>query len=630
MCGIAGVYEFTKGQTAPQILFNGVEAMLRDLRHRGPDDSGIITQPSLVMGMNRLSIIDIAGGSQPMQEDTGRYSIVFNGEIYNYRELRRELQSRGAIFRTSSDTEAVLLGYAARGPAILESLEGMFAFAIYDSSGHELFIARDRLGKKPLYYFNDGQRLIFSSEVQALIKSGMIRARINAQAYWDYLTFRYIPGEETSIEGVRKLPAGHYMRVTGEGAKISKYWQIPAGSMASASKSPGAEFSRLFEESVKKRLVADVPVGAVISGGIDSCAVLHEAAKTMKISSYHVFFDEADKEYNELESARGIAREFGSEFTAVKITEEAFLDAITGLPGLTDEPLSDLAAVPFKMVCDLAARDVKVVLSGEGSDEVLAGYGSQHIYKRLRLFGLIQKLGLQGAASSVGKSLFPGKAALIDEVRIPVSQWGASTNYNITFQAGQALKAGLCGAAPYLDSSRFIGAAYGAAKNEDPLNQTLRVISGDWLIENVLMKSDKVSMSSSIEVRCPFLDHGLVEFLFALPGRRKVGFFGKSFASKILLRRHLKGKVPDGVLTRKKLGFPVPAYELKAKKCRDYVFDMLSSNNAYYERVFRKDRVLSLFERALQEPGPTRLKHLLWSFAVFEQWHQTRRAYLAD
>ncbi|OGP22085.1 MAG: hypothetical protein A2054_04070 [Deltaproteobacteria bacterium GWA2_55_10] len=144
------------------------------------------------------------------------------------------------------------------------------------------------------------------------------------------------------------------------------------------------------------------------------------------------------------------------------------------------------------------------------------------------------------------------------------------------------------------------------------------------------MKSDKVSMSSSIEVRCPFLDHGLVEFLFALPGRRKVGFFGKSFASKILLRRHLKGKVPDGVLTRKKLGFPVPAYELKAKKCRDYVFDMLSSNNAYYERVFRKDRVLSLFERALQEPGPTRLKHLLWSFAVFEQWHQTRRAYLAD
>ena len=629
MCGIAGIYDYGRGEAAEPLL-KGVETMLGELRHRGPDESGVVRYPSLVMGMDRLSIIDISGGSQPMREGSGRYSIVFNGEIYNYRELKRGLESRGFTFRTSSDTEAILLGFMERGPAVLDSLEGMFAFAIYDSLMHELFIARDRLGKKPLYYLDDGKRLIFSSEVRALLKSGLIRPRVNTQSYWDYLTFRYIPGIETSVEGVRKLPAGHYMRAARGNARISRYWEIPAASCSSASRSPVEEFGRLFRDAVRKRLAADVPVGAVISGGIDSCAVLHEAAKAGKIRSYHVFFDEAQEEYNELEAARAMAEEMGSEFHAVKVTDEAFLDAVENLPEVTDEPLSDLASIPFKMVCDLAARDVKVVLSGEGSDEVLAGYGAHHIYKRLWLFGLIQRLGLEAAASKAGKGVFPARAALLDELRIPVQRWGAQTNYNITFQAGQALKAGLCSVEPCLDSSRFIAAAYGAAEKEDPLNQTLRVISGDWLTENVLMKSDKVSMSSSIEVRCPFLDQRLVEFLFSLPGRKKVGFFGKSFASKVLLRRYLKGRVSGSVLTRKKLGFPVPAYEMKSKRYRDFVHDTLASDNAFYERVFRKERVLSLFERAVQEPGATRLKHLLWSFAVFEQWYRKRRTYLAE
>src|SRR3989304_4210372 len=277
MCGIAGIYDYGRGEAAEPLL-KGVETMLGELRHRGPDESGVVRYPSLVMGMDRLSIIDISGGSQPMREGSGRYSIVFNGEIYNYRELKRGLESRGFTFRTSSDTEAILLGFMERGPAVLDSLEGMFAFAIYDSLMHELFIARDRLGKKPLYYLDDGKRLIFSSEVRALLKSGLIRPRVNTQSYWDYLTFRYIPGIETSVEGVRKLPAGHYMRAARGNARISRYWEIPAASCSSASRSPVEEFGRLFRDAVRKRLAAEAPAGAGIRRGSALWAALGQRA----------------------------------------------------------------------------------------------------------------------------------------------------------------------------------------------------------------------------------------------------------------------------------------------------------------------------------------------------------------
>jgi len=635
MCGIAGIYFFAGGSERRGEVQKTVASLLGGIAHRGPDDRGEITTPAFGMGTARLSIIDLASGHQPMTAGGGRYSISFNGEIYNYLQLRADLIEQGISFDTHSDTEVILNGYLKWGPSVLDRLEGMFAIAIYDAERHELFLTRDRLGQKPLYCYRDDEKIIFCSEVQAMAALDSLQLTVNAQSYWDFLTYRYIPGTATAFERVTKIEPGHFYKVIGTTMEATRYWRIPKAAddtSAPLQGDPAQRFGALFADAVEKRLVADVPVGVVLSGGIDSCAVLMEASKNKSINSYHVHFPGSDEDFNELKYAKLMAKQTGSTLHVVEATEQAFFDQLHDIAAITDEPLADLASVPFKMVCDLAAKDLKVVLSGEGADEVLAGYGYNHIYKRLDRLKMLKKIPgpLRGALKAVMETAYGRPLKIFDEVGVPLDEYGNRLNHNITFQMDQGGKRDLlAGDLHFEDSARYLDAAYADVAAEDPINQILHVISGDWLVEDVLMKSDKVSMSASLEARCPFLDHNLVEFLFRLPGNAKVGNFNGQFQSKVLLRRYLDGKIPSEILSRNKLGFPVPAYSINSDPELDFMHDILGAADCFYPQILGRDAVMGLLGGMKQARSSvqTSIKHFLWSIAVYEIWINNSRQY---
>ena len=622
MCGIAGVYYFNN-----KCLNGGsddyLKVLLKNISHRGPDDQGVATYRNCAIGMVRLSIIDIPTGQQPIYSSDGRYSIVFNGEIYNYQSIRNGLIKKSIDFNTNSDTEVILKGYIEYGKGILDLLEGMFAFCIYDSEKHELFIARDRLGKKPLYYYRDKEKLIFCSEVQAIKQLGGLELSLNEQSYWDYLTYRYIPGEDTSYSQIKKFGRAQYSFVTSTDITTSTYWEIPH---SGDNEQLPSRFGELFAESVRKRLISDVPVGVMLSGGIDSCAVLYEAAKHQIIDSYHVFFDTTDKDYNELAYAKQMAASVNSPLHIVEASRVDFYDQLVNIASITDEPLADLASIPFKMVCDLAVKDVKVALSGEGSDEILAGYGIGSIPNRLQRLSILKMVPkpVRAFIRNILEQQFKRKIALFDEVEGDVKSWAKSTNYNITYQIGQEqkielLRDGLTD--NFLNSARFIQDHYDHVQDEDVVNQMLHVISSDWLEQDILMKSDKVSMSSSLELRCPFLDHHLVEYLFRLSGDKKVGLLNRQQQSKVLLKEYLYKKIPDELVFRKKLGFPVPTYDVKEKKDLEFMFDILNSDNCYYQQYMQRSKVVEMLDNINNnfKEGYS-MKHFLWSMVVYELW----------
>jgi len=622
MCGIAGIYYFNNSDDTDHSN-NDLKVLLKNISHRGPDDQGVAVYGNCAIGMVRLSIIDIPAGHQPMLSSDKRYSIVFNGEIYNFQSIRGELIKKSIDFDTNSDTEVILKGYIEYGKDILDMLEGMFAFCIYDSKKHELFIARDRLGKKPLYYYKDEEKLIFCSEVQAIKQLNNLDLSLNDQSYWDYLTYRYIPGEETSYSQVKKFGRGRYDFVTSAGITTSRYWEIPRSGNNELSPS---RFGELFADSVKKRLVSDVPVGVMLSGGIDSCAVLFEAAKHQTIDSYHVFFDTTDKDYNELAYAKQMAALVNSPLHIVEASRVDFYDQLINIASITDEPLADLASIPFKMVCDLAVKDVKVALSGEGSDEVLAGYGIGSIPNRLQKLSILKMTPkpVRSFIRRIVERQLQRDVALFDELEGDLDDWAKNSNYNITYQVGQEQKIALLRndtSSVFLDSSRFIQDHYEKVRDEDVINQVLHAISTDWLEQDVLMKSDKVSMSSSLELRCPFLDHNLVEYLFNLPGKYKVGKLNRKQQSKIILKEYLYKKIPDELIFRKKLGFPVPSYDIKQKQDFDFMFDILNSANCYYQQYFEKKRVIDMLEKIRGDfLGGYSMRHFFWSMVVYELW----------
>ena len=622
MCGIAGVFYFNNNSNIIK-LDDQLVALLNNISHRGPDDNGVLNHNHCAIGTVRLSIIDIPTGHQPMQSSDGRYSIVFNGEIYNYQSVKDMLIDENVLFKTSSDTEVILNGYIKYGKDILDFLDGMFAFSIYDSKEHQLFIARDRLGKKPLYFYRDNEKLIFCSEVQAIAKLDSLPLSLNKQSYWDYLTYRYIPGLETSYNQIKEFARGQYNVVSSGGICTSTYWKIPN---AINNKKSNSRFGDLFADSVKKRLVSDVPVGVMLSGGIDSCAVLYEASKHQKIDSYHVFFDTTDKDYNELEYAKQMAASVGSSLHIVEASREDFYDQLINISDITDEPLADFAAIPFKMVCDLAAKDVKVALSGEGSDEILAGYGIGSVPKRLKLLSILSNIPkpIRKLLRKMVENRVKRKITLFDEAEAGVDNWAKDTNYNITYQINQEQKLSLLNKdndSIFLDSSRFLQDYYNQISDEDVINQMLHIISSDWLEQDVLMKSDKVSMSSSLELRCPFLDHHLVEYLFNLPGECKVGGLNRPYESKVLLKEYLHGKIPNELIFRKKLGFPVPTYDVKDKKDLDFMYDILSSDNCFYQNYFYKDKVIEMLKTIRSNiSGSHAMKNFLWSIVVYELW----------
>jgi asparagine synthase (glutamine-hydrolysing) len=617
MCGIVGI----AGGNPRDDLRGRALRMSARLVHRGPDDDGIWAEGDSALAIRRLSIIDLEGGHQPMIAPSGTV-LVFNGEIYNFRALRRELEQRWE-FRTRSDTEVVLAAYECDGIEALSRLEGMFAIALLDRRGNRLHLVRDRLGKKPLYYTDAPGPLLFASELKGLLAGLDAKPALDLQALHDFLTLRYVPAPATPWQGIRKLEPGERLELdlaTGT-KRLERWWRLDVVSADDEPADAAGEFERLLLDAVDKRLLAaDVPVGLLLSGGIDSSAV-GAAAVELGHREFHTFavgFADGG-EFSELAYAREVADHIGSRHHEVTVDEETFLTALPELVYQTDEPLADLATIPLHAVARLAREHVKVVLSGEGSDEVLAGYDLDALARRLHRLRPLRHVPRQVLAMAA--SVFPdGRGMAVRNVA--AGGWsgmlGAGRSH-MTWVFDEPEKAALwCDPDGLRPTTRLIDAWYAEAHAPDPIDRLLQVYCRSWLPEDLLMKADKATMATSLELRTPFLDHKLVEWAATLPLRWKVGSPRDGWRSKRILREFAERRLPASIITRPKQGFPVPAYRWLANGLAPWAAERLLRADAPITALLEREPMRSAVNRSSE--GDLEAAHKVWSLLVLDHW----------
>jgi asparagine synthase (glutamine-hydrolysing) len=637
MCGINGI-AFSERAGERRVEAADLVRMRDVIEHRGPDDSGMLLDGAVGLGHRRLSIVDVSAGHQPMTNEDDTLHIVYNGEIYNHAEHRPWLEARGHRYRTHCDTETILHLYEEHGAACVEHLRGMFAFAIWDQRRRELFIARDRLGVKPLYYVHraDGS-LFFASEIKSLLAARAVRAEINYAALPDYLANHGTSAEETLFAGVKRLLPGHTLLWRADGQiKIEKYWDLRfaedandgGDELATQERRSDAdyieEWSELFRKSVELRLMADVPLGMFLSGGIDSSAIaaMMSGMVSDPIKTFSVAFKE--REANELYYARLVAEKFKTDHHETIVSPEDFFSALPRLVWHEDEPLAHPSSVALYFVSRLAARHVKVVLTGEGSDEMLGGY--ERYYKtiyNLTLAPGYQKLtgaALRGAVSRRIESL-PLDSKVRHKLRRtflclpPDIESLYFDNFAVFTRAMQndlltpdaRVRAG--GVEPYRDMRRY----FDTNDSRSLLNRMLYADTKTYLQE-LLMKQDQMSMAASIESRVPFLDHKLVEFTARLPQRLKLR---RGWTTKYILRQSMKDVLPAQILSRKKMGFPVPVGAWFRGAYRGILEEYVLGERARARGIFEPAYVRELVAR--HEAGENHTERL-WSLVNVEIW----------
>ena len=630
MCGINGIALSSRARTS--INERVLEQMRDVLTHRGPDDYGIFIDGNVGLGHRRLSIVDVAAGHQPMTNEDGSLQIVYNGEIYNHADYRSGLEARGHVYRTRCDTETILHLYEEDGPRVVESLRGMFAFAIWDEKKRQLLLARDRLGIKPLYYAHtaDGS-LYFASEIKSLLAAQAVTPEINYPALPDYLANHATSGEETLFRGVKRLLPGHTLLWRDGQVRIEKYWDM---NLADDDHEAGhrsdedyiEEWTELFRTSVRLRLMADVPLGMFLSGGIDSSAIAAVMSEMVNepIKTFSVAFD--DREANELEFARLVARTYKTDHHELVVSPEDFFAVLPKLVWHEDEPVAFPASVPLYFVSRLAQRHVKVVLTGEGSDELLGGY--ERYYKtvyNLRLGARYHQVTTEAMRNAVGRfiqSRSPGSTVRRKLTRtflcLPLDIESIYfDNFSVFSRAMQQdlltpeTKERTGGIYPYATAIKYIG----PTGNGSSLNRWLYADIKTYLHE-LLMKQDQMSMAASIESRVPFLDHKLVEFSMRLPERMKL----RGLTTKYILRRSMKDILPDQILKRPKMGFPVPLASWFRGRFRSVIDEYVLSERALSRNIFEESFVRSMVAR--HQSGVENHSERLWTFVNFEMWQR--------
>ncbi|WP_379921248.1 XrtA/PEP-CTERM system amidotransferase [Erythrobacter sp. R86502] len=567
MCGIAGIFHAETPKPVDPIR---VERMCDALAHRGPDGSGVWTDQGVGLGHRRLSIIDVAGSPQPMHAADGRAVIVFNGEIYNFRELRRELAEAGFVFRTSGDTEVILAAWQRWGPDCLKRFDGMFAFALYDREKRQLFLARDRLGVKPLFYapLSDGS-IAFASELKGLLAHPLLRRRIDPQAIEAYMTWGYVPDTHSILSGVEKLAAGHFW-ILEQGrvpARPQRWWNIDFTQRQSGTEADLSEqLVHLMREGVRSRMVADVPLGAFLSGGVDSSGVvaLMSEASSRPVQTCSIGFDVAA--YDETSYARQVAAKFGTDHAERIVATDDF-GAIDQLAAMFDEPFADASALPTWRVCQLARERVTVALSGDGADEAFGGYRRQVFHHHEERARAILPASVRGSLFGALGRAWP-KA---DWAPRPLRAKATLLSLAETGEEGYARGLSVTGpdARRALYSDAFSGSLQGF-RGEDELIALMRSAPGRsgldraqyadltfWMPGDILTKVDRTSMAVSLEAREPLLDHRLVEFAARLPEAMRV----KGRTGKYLLKKSLEPYLPNDILYRPKQGFVTPIAE---------------------------------------------------------------------
>jgi asparagine synthase (glutamine-hydrolysing) len=622
MCGITGVVYRDRERPVSR---SEVEAMCRTLVHRGPDDEGFFIENNVGLAMRRLTVIDLVTGRQPISNEDGRLWIVFNGEIYNFPALREELERRGHRFTTHTDTETIVHAYEEYGEDCVSRLNGMFAFAVWDRREQTLFLARDHLGIKPLYYFVDEQGLLFGSELKALLANRHVPRRIDLQALDAYLTFEYVPAPLTIFDGVRKLPPGHTLRWAGGRAEARQYWHLRPRRNEAGEAELCEELRELVRDAVRMQLVSDVPLGAFLSGGVDSSVVVSMMSELLDrpVKTFSIGFD--DPSYNELAWARIVAERFATDHRERTIRPDV-VGMVQDLLRFLDEPLADTSVFPTYLVSRLARQEVTVVLSGDGGDELFAGYDWYvadrvdrwygRLPARLRRSTLPWLVGRVPPASRK-KGLVNKVKRFVEGAALPDSLQHFRWNLFLTAARksrlyGESLRAAV-------DHERTLDRFRGyleQAQDSDRLWQQQFADIKTFLVDDILVKVDRMSMANSLEARVPLLDRRIVEFAAGLPPRLRLS----GLRTKYILKRSMAERIPPAILRRRKEGFSVPIKNWLKHELRPLMEEVLSPARLRREGLFEPDYVAELQREHLQ--GRANHAHELWSLVMFEIWRE--------
>jgi asparagine synthase (glutamine-hydrolysing) len=624
MCGIAGFVELEKEASVvrDEARARVLDQMCRVISHRGPDDQGTIVLRGTGLGMRRLSIIDLAGGHQPLSGCDPQVTLVFNGEIYNYRELQKELEARGHRFHTHSDTESIVHAYEEYGAECVGHLRGMFGFALWDERRGELFLARDRAGKKPLYYtLTTRGTLVFGSELKSLLEHPEVERELDVEALDAYLSFGYVPDPLSIFRSIRKLPPGHHLTYKDGRITVKQYWDFPFESDGTQRSEADylEELRALLDEAVRVRLVADVPLGAFLSGGVDSSAVVGFMSRhtSQPVKTFSIGFHEDS--YNELKYARLAARHFGTDHHEFIVTPD-ICNIVDELAWHFDEPFADSSAIPTYMVSKLAREHVKVVLSGDGGDELFAGYTRYGVDRRRASLARLPGFVRRGVMRPLSRSL-------------PHGAWGRNFIYNVALDAVDryvdsiSVFSELNKPSLYTeDFRRRLDASAGAfaryrqlassVTTGEQLDRMLYLDSKTYLPGDILTKVDRMSMAVSLEARVPLLDHHLIEFVARMPASLKM----RGLETKHIFKRAVREMVPAEILDRPKQGFGVPLQQWINDQLRGRIRETLSEKRTR-ERGFINDRYVA---RLLDEHERNRRDHSgqLWALFMLEEWHR--------
>ena len=616
MCGFCGILRFERGVGIDPSL---IAKMATSLSHRGPDDEGIYVEGQIGLGHRRLSIIDIAGGHQPMKSrtrDGASQVIVYNGEIYNYVSLRRELERLGHTFMTASDTEVLLTAYGEWGNDCVNHLQGMFAFAIWDETKKSLFLARDRMGIKPLYYYQNDEVIIFASEIKAIFASGMVESSIEYSALDSFLTLGYVPGPMTMFKSISKLLPGHSITIDENGKTgLECYWNFNKITLNPISFSGAQEkLDQLLTDSVEMRLMSEVPLGVFLSGGLDSSAItaLMSRITDQRIKTFTLGYEGAD-EANEFGFARKVASLFGTEHHEIILEPYDFIDSIPELVRITEEPLAESTAISLYQVAKEAKRYATVLLSGEGSDEIFGGYG---LYEKM--LTMDRTRGLFNFFRMIPNACLPGDKLkkYADWFSSAVEDRYRSTSGYLTerikrhFYSPDLLN--------YMKQNNYLEKTFFRwfkdVDGQPPLSRLLYVDSKTWLLEDLLLRADKMTMATSVELRVPFLDHKIVEFASSLPDHYKVNNGEGKFVLKKLMERYL----PKEIIYRKKMGFSVPTKRWFAGALLEPAKDIIFSRKLLDTGWFKIKYLDSMFNRHCKGKEDNSVR--IFSLLVLYHW----------
>ena len=622
MCGIVGIIDQSISATPRPSL----RRMAAEIEHRGPDDEGYFETSTrdgrnyIGLGHRRLSIIDLSSGRQPISNEDGTIQIVFNGEIYNYKSLRETLIARGHRFETNSDTETIVHAYEEYGIECVTHFRGMFAFAIWDGRHDRLILARDRFGKKPLFIRHHLGKLLFASEIKSILACPDVAAEVDLDAVWDYLTFRYVPGPATLFQDIRKLPPGS-LAVWENGELCESAYYVPPDREPFGRLPPFGNpvdtFLELLEEAVKIRMVSDVPFGAFLSGGLDSSAIIALMTRhsRLPVKTFSVGF--TDSAYSELNYARGVAQQFRTEHRELIVSQNDLMENLARLVRYRDAPVSEPSDIPIYLLAKEARRTVKMVLTGEGSDEFLGGY-PKHVFERYvawyQLFPkAMRRLLFEPLVHALPYRFRRAKTAvhnlgLDQQNRMP--RWFGA----LSFEERAEL-------AVFRPSVNHMEPSFETSPKNSRLRRILYFDQTSWLPDNLLERGDRMTMAASIEARMPFIDHQLAEYVSSLPDRYRV----RGNRTKWILREAMKQLLPPSILARPKVGFRVPVNDWFRGPMRDFVYDHLSATSSKTAHYYNR----SILQRLLSEHvnGLQNHEKILWTLLNLEIWH---RQYLAS